>query len=189
MKLKFSRRQIKWLVGLIFGLFIVYLWPVIQSKLSGISVVPQPGWYYVREVYDGDTIGVVMNGITEKIRMIGVDTPETHKPNAPVQCYGQHATETSKAKLLNKTVRLESDPTNDNRDRYDRLLRYVYTEDGRLWNSELIKTGEGFAYISFPFVRKVEFLSAQFKAADQKVGLWSACQTTSSGGRWSTNNL
>lgn len=149
----------------------------------------QPGWHYVTEVYDGDTIAVVMNGTPEKIRLIGVDTPETHDPNTPPQCYGQHAAQATTDKLLFKTVRLEADPMGDNRDRYNRLLRYVHTEDGTLWNKELISRGEGFAYISFPFTRKVEFMSAQFEAAREKRGLWSACETSERNSRWRTNQV
>lgn len=186
--MRLSKRQLRWLVTLLCSLTILYVWPAIQAKFNNTPTV-QHGWYYVSEVYDGDTIAVVMNGTTEKVRMIGVDTPETHDPDTPAQCYGEHASSTTRAKLLNKSVRLEADATNDNRDRYDRLLRYVYTEDGLLWNQELIKNGEGFAYISFPFIHKALFQASQFEAAAAKRGLWGACTTAEKNSRWQTNSL
>lgn len=128
-----------------------------------------------------------MNGQYEKVRLVGIDTPETHHPNTPAQCYGAQASRATTEKLLNTSVRLEADPTGDNRDRYDRLLRYVFTADETLWNKELISRGEAFAYISFPFVRKAEFMAAQFEAAREKRGLWNACTPTESNGRWRTN--
>lgn len=146
-----------------------------------------PGFYRVTKVNDGDTIVVDMNGVAESVRFIGVDTPETHKPDTPVQCFGPQASDFTTKTLTGASVRLEADPTNDNRDRYDRLLRYVYTQDGTLLNQALIEQGYGFAYLSFPFQKKQEFASAQNRAQTAKLGLWAACQTTElSSGRWQT---
>lgn len=152
------------------------------------QVVP-PGHYLVTEVYDGDTIAVNMNGSTEKIRMIGVDTPETHKPGAPVQCFGPEASDFTTKNLDGQAVRLEADPTNDNRDRYGRLLRYVYLQDGTLWDQKLIEQGYGFAYLSFPFQKSADFAQSQETAEARRSGLWAACQATLKGERWQTNNL
>lgn len=151
--------------------------------------VVQPGFYKVLEVYDGDTIAIDMNGATEKIRMIGVDTPETHKPNTPVQCYGPEASNYTKRLLTGKAVRLQADPTNDNRDRYDRLLRYVYTEQNVMVDQSLIEQGLGFAYLSFPFEKSAEFAAAQDRAKAAGLGLWAACQPTLEKGRWLSNPL
>lgn len=152
--------------------------------------VQQPGYYKVTHVADGDTISVDMNGKTETIRMIGVDTPESVKPNSPVQCYGKEASDYTKHNLSGQSVRLEADPTGDNRDRYDRLLRYVYLQDGTLWEQKLIDQGYGFAYLSFQFTKQADFAAAQAKAQDAKIGLWSTCTPTlSSGGRWQSNDI
>lgn len=156
--------------------------------LPAVSTV-QPGYYKVVQVYDGDTISVDMSGHTERVRMIGVDTPETHKPNTPVQCYGPEAGEYTKRLLGNAAVRLEADPTNQNRDRYDRLLRYVYTEEGLLVNKALIDEGYGFAYLSFPFQKSDEFGHAGQNAQRSSVGLWAQCQPTYKNGRWQSNTL
>jgi Micrococcal nuclease (thermonuclease) homologs len=152
------RRQQKKLAGLVVALILAisafggqagWLDKPKQDVLSA-----NPGLYSVVRFSDGDTITVDMNGKHETVRMIGVDTPETHHPNRPVQCYGPAASAYTKNLIGNQKVRLEADPTNQNRDRYGRLLRYVYLPDGRLVQAEIIKSGHGFAYTSFPFTKK-----------------------------------
>lgn len=184
-----KRRAIKLLTSLLVLVILNFVYPYIQEKLSGSKVPIPAGSYAVKEVYDGDTIGVDMAGVVEKVRLIGVDTPETHKPNTPVQCFGPEASQFSTSHLLGTAVRLEADPTNDNRDRYNRLLRYVYTDKGELWNQTLIREGYGFAYTSFPFTKKVQFLTDQFSAVHEKKGLWARCQPINSGDRWQSNTL
>lgn len=158
-------------------------------KLNIEAPAITPGFYKVTHITDGDTIEVDMAGTTEKIRMIGVDTPETKKPNAPVQCFGPEASEFTKKTLTGKSVRLEADPTNDNRDRYGRLLRYVYLQDGSLYQEQLISYGYSFAYTTFPFQKAETFTKLQFQAQQAKVGLWTACQNTFKDQRWQTNDL
>ena len=138
--------------------------------------VNQPGLYRITKFDDGDTIVVDMNGTDETVRFIGVDTPETHDPRKAVQCFGYAAADFTKNFIGNSTVRLEADPLNTNRDRYNRLLRYVYLPDGRLVNAEIIKEGYGFAYLSFPFTKAEEFRQHQVEAREQNKGLWNSCQ-------------
>lgn len=146
-----------------------------------------PGFYRVTHVYDGDTILVDMDGNPEKVRLIGIDTPETHDPDVDVQCYGPEATAYMTNLLDGETVRLESDSTNSNRDRYDRLLRYVFAEDGTLINKSLIEKGYAFAYTRFPFIKKVDFVAAETAARDSRKGLWAACTPFVTGGVYQTN--
>jgi len=150
----------------------------------------QPGLYTVTGFSDGDTISVDMNGNKEKVRFIGVDTPETHKPNAPVQCYGPAASAFTKNVIGTKKVRLEADPLSTNRDRYDRLLRYVYLPDGTLVNERLIRDGYGFYYPYFPFKKSGQFEIAQNKARAENKGVWGNCtpKQTDKGG-WLSNDL
>jgi micrococcal nuclease len=75
-------------------------------------------------------------------------------------------------------VRLQADPLDTNRDRYGRLLRYVYLPDGTLVEEQIIKQGYGFAYLSFPFTLKARFAAGQLAAQNAKLGLWGACQPT-----------
>lgn len=149
----------------------------------------QPGLYKVVRFSDGDTITVDMNGTDETIRMIGVDTPETHDPDTPVQCYGAAASAYTKELIGDQRVRLEADPTNQNRDRYDRLLRYVYLADGRLVQAEIIKNGYGFSYTQFPFQKTDEFNSLEAEAKANNRGLWGNCTVTiEASGREQTNS-
>jgi len=172
-----TKKQKKKLLSIVFAMIllgIVYLFgPSIDNKL------PPPiasGTYNVIEVDDGDTIVVDMNGIEETIRFIGVDTPETKDPRKPVQCFGKAATQFTKDLIGDKPVRLEADPTNTNRDRYNRLLRYIYLQDGTLLNAKIIEEGYGFAYIGFPFEKMDEFSQKQNEARQNERGLWAGCE-------------
>ena len=144
-------------------------------RRPGFVASHQPGLYHVSKFIDGDTIAVNMSGVEEHIRLIGVDTPETHDPRKPVQCYGWTAAAFTKRFLGKKPIQLRADPLDTNRDRYGRLLRYVYLTNGELLNEEPIKQGYGFAYTSFPFDKATQFKQDQRLAQQQKVGLWQAC--------------
>lgn len=159
------------------------------GKLGSTASEQQPGLYSISRFVDGDTIVVNMDGHDESIRMIGIDTPETHKPNSPVQCYGPAASAYMKNVIGASKVRLESDPKSQNRDRYDRLLRYVYLPDGRLVAEESIRNGFGFAYTQFPFTKSTEFIAAEAQAKQGNKGLWGNCTVTvETNGRKQTNN-
>jgi micrococcal nuclease len=146
-----------------------------QQAVQVAATIPV-GSYKVTEFVDGDTIKVDMNGKTETIRMIGVDTPETHDPRKSVECFGQAAAAYTKQLIGSGPVRLEADQLSTNRDRYDRLLRYVFTSNNKLVEAEIIKTGYGFAYVSFPFERLDEFRQYEQEARMQNLGLWAGCQ-------------
>lgn len=145
------------------------------AALGRFSQTLPTGTYSVTSFSDGDTITVDMNGQDETIRFIGVDTPETHDPRKAVQCFGQAASNYTKSIIGNGPVRLEADPLSTNRDRYNRLLRYVYLPDGRLVQAEIIKNGYGFAYTSFPFTKSADFSNYQKQAREQNKGLWANC--------------
>ena len=173
------RRHITWL-SIALALFILigqyYGWfSYVANKLDPV----QPGYYRVVKYVDGDTIMVDMNGSDETIRFIGVDTPETHKPNTPVQCGGPEASAYTKKTIgAYNQVRLQSDPLSSNRDRYDRLLRYIYLPNGVLMNENLIQNGYGFAYTYFPFTRAAQFTKDEKAAITSHKGLWSYCRPT-----------
>jgi endonuclease YncB( thermonuclease family) len=142
----------------------------------------QPGLYSIDHYVDGDTIVVTMNGTPETIRFIGIDTPETHKPNTPVQCYGPAAAAHTRnvIEAAGGKVRLVSDSLSTNRDRYDRLLRYVYLPDGTDVNQLNVEQGYAFYYPYFPFSKKAGFKAAEQAAMAAKKGLWGACKPTPS---------
>jgi len=138
--------------------------------------VNQPGLYSVTKFDDGDTIAVNMNGKVETVRFIGVDTPETHDPRKAVQCFGLAAAAFTKNLIGNNQVRLEADPLNTNRDRYNRLLRFIYLPDGTLVNAEIIKQGYGFAVTGFPSSKIDEFRQYEKSARENNLGLWKDCK-------------
>lgn len=148
------------------------------EPIKQISQKIEAGYYKVAKFDDGDTIMVDMDGKNETVRFIGVDTPEVKDPRKPVQCFGKAASNFTKQLIGDNPVKLEADPTNTNRDRYNRLLRYVYLPDGTLVNAEIIKQGYGFAYTSFPFTKKDEFKALQQEAKDKNLGLWDKCELT-----------
>lgn len=148
------------------------------QKTTHTAYINPPGMYSVNRFVDGDTIAVNMNGHTEKVRFIGVDTPETHKPNTPVQCYGPAAAAFTKNTIGSQPVKLVSDPESTDRDRYNRLLRYVYLPDGSLLNEKLIENGYGFYYPYFPFTKSTEFQAAEQIAMANNKGLWGICHPT-----------
>lgn len=159
--------------GLVLAIALAGWWLLVRP-----SVLPAPGTYSINHFIDGDTIAVNMNGNAETVRLIGVDTPETHKPNTPVQCYGPQAAAYTQRLIGQGRVRLTADSLSTNRDRYNRLLRYVYLADGRLLNEVLIQQGYGFYYPYFPFTKARQFAADEQGAMDQKIGLWSHCQPT-----------
>ncbi len=150
----------------------------------------QPGLYHIARYSDGDTITVNMNGTEETIRFVGVDTPETHDPRKKVQCYGPAASAYTRNTLTaaGSKVRLAADSLSNNRDRYNRLLRYVYLPDGTLLNLKLIQQGYGFYYPYFPFSKSDEFDAAQKQAQTGNRGLWGNCTPKPTDGGGYTSN-
>lgn len=179
-----SKRTVNSLLGLAVALFVALASQ--QGWLDGAydsAGQNQPGSFNVVRYSDGDTIVVDMDGRNESIRFIGIDTPETHKPNTPVQCYGPAAAAHTKALIQQAggRVRLQADSLGTNRDRYNRLLRYVYLPDGRFINQINVREGYAFYYPYFPFSKKAEFATAQAAAQTENRGLWGNCSPIKSG--------
>lgn len=128
---------------------------------------PSKGPFRVKQVLDGDTI-ILDNG--ETIRLIGVDAPEIHHPEIPVQRFGEEAKEFLRRLTEGFDYILEYEPGNL-RDKYGRLLAYVFVED-RLVNAEMIRHGYAYAYTRFPYQRQAEFLTLEQEARETQSGLW-----------------
>jgi micrococcal nuclease len=130
----------------------------------------------VVRVVDGDTVQIDIDGRREKLRLIGIDTPETVKPDTPVQCYGPEASAFTKQLLPEGTaVRIVRDV--EARDDYGRLLGYVYrADDGLFVNLEIVAQGYA-ALLTFPpnVAHVDEFVAAARAAERENLGLWSAC--------------
>jgi len=131
-------------------------------------------WSLVTTVVDGDTFKTETNGQMETIRLIGIDTPEVVDPRRPVQCFGREASQKAKDILLNQRVRLVADATQGEQDKYGRLLRYVFLEDGTFFNQLMIEEGYAheYTYESNPYQYQSGFLTAERLAREGKRGLW-----------------
>jgi micrococcal nuclease len=141
------------------------------ADATNTIVAPQSGELVkVTRVIDGDTIEIEGG---EHVRYIGIDTPETVDPRKPVQCFGIEASKKNKELVEGKVVRLEKDITD--RDKYNRLLRYIWLGD-TLINQELVAEGYAKSYSYPPDVKyQDKFVAAEKKAREDKLGLWTAC--------------
>jgi micrococcal nuclease len=129
----------------------------------------------VTRVVDGDTVHVRIDGADEPVRYIGVDTPETVKPRTPVQCYGKAASAENHRLVDHEPVRLRFDA--ERRDRYGRLLAYVYrASDGLFVNAALIRGGYA-TVLSIPpnTAHATELAALERRARERRRGLWRRC--------------
>jgi micrococcal nuclease len=141
------------------------LYPAMPSGLKRVKVV---------RVVDGDTVDVNLDGVTTRLRLIGINTPETVDPDRPVECFGPEASKRAKALLEGQSIMLEADSSQDDRDRYNRLLRYIWFEDGRLFNMQMVLEGYAYEYTyQIPYKYQAAFKSAQRQADQAQRGLWS----------------
>ncbi|MFA6005160.1 MAG: thermonuclease family protein [Patescibacteria group bacterium] len=153
---------------------------VVAPERQKISPSPKPhitasvsAYLAVTKVVDGDTIHVLIDGTKQTVRLIGVDTPEVVDPRKPVQCFGKEASARAKELLTGKSVKLENDPTQGDKDKYGRLLRYVFMEDGTNFNKKMIEDGYAHEYTyNLPYKYRDEFKQAERDARLHKRGLW-----------------
>jgi micrococcal nuclease len=146
------------------------------ASSSPATSPPAPaGAGVVVRVVDGDTVQIKIGRQTTPVRLIGVNTPETVDPNRPPQCFGAEAKKRTRELLPPGTaVRLERDP--EPRDKYGRLLAYVFTSSGTFVN--LVLAQEGFATtmaIAPNTSHQSEFAAAVARAREGRLGLWGAC--------------
>ncbi len=139
------------------------------APFSSPYVIPEEGeWALVTRVVDGDTIELEDG---RKVRYIGVDTPETKHPTKGVEPYGYEASEANRRLVLGKRVLLVKDVSET--DRYDRLLRYVFLDDGTFVNLKLVEDGYARVATFPPDVKYADlFLEAERKAREEGRGLW-----------------
>jgi micrococcal nuclease len=174
----FNLRKIIFLVALLI-LLPLLSGCVVQDNLTKLVSSAKATYYKpvdyfkVTKVVDGDTLDISYFGKTERIRLIGINTPEVVDPRRPVECFGKEASAEARKLLEGKLVRIASDPTQDNRDKYGRLLRYVTTQDGLFYNLEIIKRGFAYEYTYLvPYKYQKDFKTAQSTAQTGKLGLW-----------------
>lgn len=151
--------------------------PTVSPQITSVLGEKNYQEAQVIKVVDGDTIHVLLGNKDETIRLIGVDTPETVDPRKKVQCFGKQASDFTKAKLTDKKVFLQDDPTQTNRDKYNRLLRYIFLPDSTNFNKLLIEQGYAHEYTyKVPYKYQTEFKEAQKQAMANNLGLWASCR-------------
>ncbi len=130
----------------------------------------------VVRVIDGDTVKVALHGRTETVRLLGIDTPESGRPQTPVECGSKQAGSTLRRMVLDREVVLQSDPTQDDVDRFGRTLAYV-TVDGRDAGEAMVASGWAKAYVyrGVPFERAGAYRAAERDAARRGAGVHGDC--------------
>jgi micrococcal nuclease len=123
---------------------------------------------------DGDTVEVLIDSTNERVRVIGIDTPETVDPRKLVECFGVEASNKAKELLkVGSEVYLERDPSQDNRDKYSRLLRYIWINENLDFGKYMIEEGYAYEYTyKHPYKYQEEYKNAQKQAEEDKKGLW-----------------
>jgi len=162
--------------SLIVAIVVMLAGLVLASPAQAYPTMPQgiQGPFAVVKVVDGDTIWVDNNGQRQKIRLIGLVTPESVDPRKPVQCFALEASAQAKTILGGQSVYLETDPSQDSVDRFGRTLAYVWTASGRLFNLDMIADGYAFEYTyDLPYRYQADFKTAEGDARAQERGLWS----------------
>ncbi|MGK7345206.1 MAG: thermonuclease family protein [Candidatus Nitrospinota bacterium M3_3B_026] len=125
----------------------------------------------VKKVFDGDTLLVLIGGREEKVRLLGIDTPETDGPYTSLEPLGEEAKERAAELALGKKVGLVYGGTTL-RDKYGRLLAYVHLPDGRVLNEALLEEGLAEAYRRFSHPRKSFYVYLEWKAWVERKGIW-----------------
>lgn len=139
-----------------------------------VTSVASSTLYVASKVIDGDTIIVEMEGQSETVRLLGIDTPEVDPQYNPIECYGRQATDATKDKVLNQTVSLETDTTQGKRDKFDRILAYVFLADGTNLNKYLVAEGFAKEYTyNKAYKYQIAFKQSEQEAREQEKGLWS----------------
>ena len=134
---------------------------------TGVSV-----YIPVERVIDGDTIIVTISGTSERVRLLGINTPETVDPRRAVQCFGTQASDKAKELLTGSEVSLELDPSQGLYDKYGRLLAYVRTKD-LFFNEYMVQAGYAYEYTyNTPYKYQSDFKRDQATAQAEEKGLW-----------------
>jgi micrococcal nuclease len=145
-----------------------------------VNAPPDGGHVEVLDVIDGNTVVAGTSTSHVKVRVIGIDTPETVHPDKAVEPFGPEATARARELLLGRTVciQYDPDPAHDRWDKYGRLLAYVQLPDGRDFGQVIVEEGLGRAYTKFPFSRQVQYVQVEATARENAIGLWAAGAAT-----------
>jgi micrococcal nuclease len=155
----------------------LFTYALLLSGCSNDSVSDSPNSATVKDVVDGDTIDIAIGGNTERVRLIGINTPETKHPTKGVECFGSEASAYAEQLLPAGTaLRVERDV--EARDKYGRLLLYVYIANSNVFvNLDLVMNGYARPMVFEPnTAHKADFAQAATQAELRNVGLWQACR-------------
>lgn len=187
------KKKIIFFIGVIILIFIIsygifFLSNIFQSTTLDLTksndaipeegtnkIIPVPNRYYdVVRVIDGDTIVVDINGKKETVRALGMNSPETVDPKKPVECFGSEASLEAKKLLENKKVKLQIDPNQSLFDKYDRLLAYIWSDDGIFFDEYMIANGFAFEYTyqGVAYKYQKDFKNRETSARSSELGLW-----------------
>lgn len=152
--------------------------PPPAAARAGVDLTAPPpgaeGPFPVVRVVDGDTLIVTRPEGETRVRVIGIDTPESVASDRPVECFGPEAAQRAEQLLTGTSVMVQGDPTQDRTDTYGRELDYVWLPDGRLFNHVMLTEGFALEYtFSAPYAYQADFRAAEQQAAAAQVGLWS----------------
>lgn len=132
---------------------------------------PEDYWHKVTAVVDGDTVKASIDGKEQTIRIIGINAPES---TSTKDCYGDESTSKAKEFLTGKWIKIESDKTQDNTDKYQRLLRYVYFDQATDFGKRMIQEGYAYEYTyAKPYKKQAVYRTTQEEAKTKSLGLWS----------------
>ena len=143
-----------------------------HALLWSVLLITTPQTAQVVAVHDGDTITVRFGGHAEKVRLVGIDSPELKDERQAYRDAAYAARDYARSRLGGETVTLEAEPRQQDRDKYSRLLRYVILDDGTNVNEELVRKGYARVYDKFQFTLKPRFKAAEAEAKREKLGVW-----------------
>jgi micrococcal nuclease len=149
---------------------------VALAAFGGRAVLTPPEDGEVTRVVDGDTLHVQVDGRDETVRLLGIDTPELHRPDTPVECGARAASHSMEELADGRRVDLVTDPSQDQRDRYGRLLAYAVTRGGVDLGEAIVRRGWAEVYVyDGPFQRLARYRAAAAAARRADRGVSARC--------------
>lgn len=180
--IKISKKQLRSLILTLIAAIILILNQSDFFKYDDASVTDNQGEVedsnnmsrvLVSRVVDGDTLKVKTDGKEDTVRLIGINTPESVDPRTVVECFSKEASAQMVELVEGKEVLVVSDPTQGKRDKYNRVLAYVYLKDGTMVNQKMIEDGFAFEYTyNIPYEFQIEFKESERVARENGLGLW-----------------
>lgn len=178
-----TRRQTKKLITTLLTLLVAALLSFVngESLLIGIDPgtsvkgVTSTSSYLVLHVVDGDTLDILRGGEKERLRLIGINSPESVDPRRPVECFGKEASMHAHELLDGQSVTLETDFSQGTLDKYGRTLAYIFLPDGRNFGEVMIRDGYAYEYTyDKPYKYQQRFNEAEDDASTNARGLWAS---------------